>query len=55
MSARVLNPIVFSEFCKLRSSPAAQQIQRNLTFQRRQVNSVKRDLFGSSSSTETKK
>ncbi|KAL5288335.1 dap family protein [Megaselia abdita] len=55
MSARVLNPMMFTEFCKLRASPSAQQIQRNLTFQRRQINSAKRDLFGGSSSTEVKK
>ncbi|KAH8336804.1 cyclin-dependent kinase inhibitor 1 [Drosophila kikkawai] len=48
VSARVLNPVMLSEFCKMSSSPA---VSRNLPCGR-QLNRIKRDLFGSSKSTE---
>ncbi|EDV37310.1 uncharacterized protein Dana_GF13384 [Drosophila ananassae] len=47
VSARVLNPVMLSEFCKIGTSPA---VSRNLPCGR-QINRIKRDLFGSSSST----
>ncbi|XP_017066626.1 cyclin-dependent kinase inhibitor 1 [Drosophila eugracilis] len=48
VSARVLNPVMLSEFCKMSSSPA---VSRNLPCGR-QLNRIKRDLFGSSKSAE---
>ncbi|KAH8324724.1 cyclin-dependent kinase inhibitor 1 [Drosophila bipectinata] len=49
VSARVLNPVMLSEFCKMSTSPA---VSRNLPCGR-QLNRIKRDLFGSSNSSES--
>ncbi|XP_067627838.1 uncharacterized protein dap [Eurosta solidaginis] len=51
-AARVLNPVVLTEFCKLRASPST--MGRNLTCNR-QLNRIKRDLFGPANSVETQK
>ncbi|XP_053961858.1 cyclin-dependent kinase inhibitor 1 [Anastrepha ludens] len=51
-AARVLNPVVLAEFCKLRGSPTT--MGRNLTCNR-QLNRIKRDLFGPANPVETKK
>ncbi|XP_022229771.2 cyclin-dependent kinase inhibitor 1 [Drosophila obscura] len=48
VSARVLNPVMLSEFCKMSASPS---VSRNLPCGR-QVNRIKRNLFGSPSTTE---
>ncbi|KAH8401597.1 hypothetical protein KR009_006743 [Drosophila setifemur] len=48
VSARVLNPVMLSEFCKMSTSPA---VSRNLPCGR-QLSRIKRDLFGSSKSAE---
>ncbi|SPP74034.1 cyclin-dependent kinase inhibitor 1 [Drosophila guanche] len=48
VSARVLNPVMLSEFCKMSASPS---VSRNLPCGR-QVNRIKRNLFGSPSATE---
>ncbi|XP_037712820.1 cyclin-dependent kinase inhibitor 1 [Drosophila subpulchrella] len=48
VSARVLNPVMLSEFCKMSSSPA---VSRNLPCGR-QLNRIKRDLFGTTKSAE---
>lgn len=53
MTARVLNPIALTEFCKMRS-PASLSIGRNLPCGR-QVNQIKRNLFGTANPVETKK
>ncbi|XP_037941096.1 uncharacterized protein LOC119674046 [Teleopsis dalmanni] len=50
-AARVLNPIVLSEFCKLRPSPST---VNNLSCGR-QLNRIKRDLFGSVNPAEINK
>lgn len=53
MTARVLNPVALTEFCKLRS-PASLSMSRNLPCGR-QVNRIKRDLFGAANPVETAK
>lgn len=53
MTSRVLNPVALTEFCKLRS-PATLSMSRNLPCVR-QVNRIKRDLFGAAKPKETTK
>ncbi|XP_017468319.1 PREDICTED: cyclin-dependent kinase inhibitor 1B [Rhagoletis zephyria] len=51
-AARVLNPVILTEFCKLRASPST--MGRNVTCNR-QLNRIKRDLFGPANPVETQK
>lgn len=51
-AARVINPVILTEFCKLRASPSA--MGRNMTCNR-QLNRIKRDLFGPANPVETQK
>ncbi|XP_004517524.1 cyclin-dependent kinase inhibitor 1B [Ceratitis capitata] len=51
-AARVLNPVILTEFCKLRASPSA--MGRNMTCNR-QLNRIRRDLFGTANPVETQR
>lgn len=49
-AARVLNPMI----CRVTGSPAAQTMRSNMTCGR-QLNRIKRDLFGPANPIETNK
>lgn len=51
-AVRVFHPVVLTEFCKMRASPSA--VGRNLPCGR-QLNRIKRDLFGAANPAETTK
>lgn len=51
-AARVINPVILSEFCKLRASPSA--MGRNMACNL-QLNRIKRDLFGPANPVEIQK